>query len=113
LNDKSPEPWKSIVEKEIPCWLPWRRYFPKKCQSGQNPEGGFYTWVTFPGEIDTEALLPRSIKDVSVAYGAGPAFYYDRSGKEHMRLSYSYVPDSQIEEGVGRLAAFMAENAAS
>jgi 2-aminoadipate transaminase len=89
-----------------------KRYFPKSARWTE-PQGGFYTWVTLPHEVDTEALLPKSIEAVSVAYGAGPAFYYDRSGKEHMRLSYSYVPDSQIEEGVRRLAGFLAENAAS
>ncbi|MCP4579282.1 MAG: PLP-dependent aminotransferase family protein [Deltaproteobacteria bacterium] len=73
------------------------------------PQGGFYTWVTFPKAVDTEALLPRSIKEASVAYGAGPAFYHDRSGKEHMRLCYSYVPDSQIEEGIRRLAGLVSE----
>jgi 2-aminoadipate transaminase len=68
------------------------------------PQGGFYTWVTVPKEIDTEALLPRAIKDASVAYVAGPAFYHNRSGKNHMRLCYSYVPESNIEEGIRRLA---------
>jgi len=83
-------------------------YFPKSAH-WTKPQGGFYTWVTLPKEIDTEALLPRSIEDASVAYGAGPAFYHNRSGKEHMRLCYSYVPDSQIEEGVRRLAHLMSE----
>jgi len=86
-----------------------KRHFPKSAH-WTRPEGGFYTWVTFPEGVDTEALLPKSIEDVSVAYGAGPAFYHDRSGKEYMRLSYSYVPDSQIEEGIQRLAGFLAEN---
>ncbi len=89
-----------------------KQYFPKSAR-WTRPEGGFYTWVTFPDEVDTESLLPKSIETVSVAYGAGPAFYFDRSGKEHMRLSYSYVSDSQIEEGVRRLSAFLAENTAS
>jgi len=71
------------------------------------PQGGFYTWVTLSKGIDTEALLPRAIKDASVAYGAGPAFYHNRSGNEHMRLSYSYVPESQIEEGIGRLGRLL------
>ncbi|UCF81982.1 MAG: PLP-dependent aminotransferase family protein [Desulfobacteraceae bacterium] len=73
------------------------------------PQGGFYTWVTLPKEIDTEALLPRAIEDASVAYVAGPAFYHNRSGKEHMRLCYSYVPESQIEEGVRRLGYLFSE----
>ena len=78
-------------------------YFPQSAY-WTKPQGGFYTWVTLPEEIDTEALLPRAIKDASVAYVAGPAFYHNRSGKEHMRLCYSYVSESQIEEGVRRLA---------
>jgi len=83
-------------------------YFPRSAH-WTKPQGGFYTWVTLPKEIDTEALLPRSIEDASVAYGAGPAFYHNRSGKEHMRLCYSYVSDSQIEEGVRRLAHLVSE----
>ncbi|MCG6879212.1 MAG: PLP-dependent aminotransferase family protein [Deltaproteobacteria bacterium] len=74
------------------------------------PEGGFYTWVTFSDGVDTDSLLPQAIDEVSVAYGAGPAFFYDRGGKEHMRLSYSYVPVSQIEAGIERLAGFLSKN---
>jgi len=84
------------------------KYFPESAH-WTKPQGGFYTWVTLPKEIDTEALLARSIEDASVAYGAGPAFYHDRSGKEHMRLCYSYVPDSQIEEGIRRLAHLVSQ----
>jgi DNA-binding transcriptional MocR family regulator len=62
-----------------------------------------------PKEIDTEALLPRAIADASVAYGAGPSFYHNRSGKEHMRLCYSYVSESQIEEGIRRLGYLLSE----
>jgi 2-aminoadipate transaminase len=72
------------------------------------PQGGFYTWVTVPKEIDTEALLSQAIKDASVAYVAGPAFYHNRSGKNHMRLCYSYVPESNIEEGIRRLSHILA-----
>ncbi len=66
-------------------------------------------WVTFPKEIDTEALLPGSIEEVSVAYGAGPSFYHNRKGKEHMRLCYSYAPESRIAEGIERLARLVSE----
>jgi len=83
-------------------------YFPQGAH-WTKPQGGFYTWVTLPRGIDAEALLPRAIEDASVAYVAGPAFYHNRSGKEHMRLSYSYVPESQIEEGVRRLGHLLSE----
>lgn len=84
------------------------QYFPKRA-TWTKPQGGFYTWVTFPKEIDTEALLPGSIEEISVAYGAGPSFYHNRKGKEHMRLCYSYVPESRIEEGIERLARLVSE----
>ena len=84
-------------------------HFPKSAH-WTRPQGGFYTWVTLPEHVDTEALLPRSIEEISVAYGAGPSFYHNRSGKEHMRLCYSYVPDAQIEEGIRRLAHFIPES---
>ena len=82
------------------------KYFPQNA-NWTIPEGGFYTWVTFPEGVDTDRLLPRAIDEVSVAYGAGPAFFYDRSGKENMRLSYSYVSVQEIEEGIKRLADFL------
>jgi len=44
-----------------------------------------------------------------VAYAAGPAFYHNRTGKEHMRLCYSYVPESQIEEGIRRLGRLLSQ----
>jgi len=78
-------------------------HFPQSA-NWTKPQGGFYTWVTVPKEIDTEALLSQAIKDASVAYVAGPAFYHNRSGKNHMRLCYSYVPESNIEEGIRRLS---------
>lgn len=83
-------------------------YFPKNV-TWTKSQGGFYTWVTFPKEIDTEALLPRTIDEISVAFGAGPSFYHNRKGQEHMRLCYSYVSESRIEEGIQRLARFVSE----
>jgi len=83
-------------------------YFPKSAH-WTKPQGGFYTWLTFPKGIDTEALLPRAIGEASVAYAAGPAFYHNRTGKEHMRLCYSYVPESEIDEGIRRLGHLLSE----
>jgi 2-aminoadipate transaminase len=82
------------------------KHFPQSARCTK-PQGGFYTWVTLPGDMDSEALLPRAVEEASVAYAAGPAFYHNRTGKEHMRLCYSYVPESQIEEGIRRLGRLL------
>ncbi|MFQ5629439.1 MAG: PLP-dependent aminotransferase family protein [bacterium] len=77
-------------------------YFPQNTQ-WTKPKGGFYTWVILPEVIDTEKLLEIAIEKESVAYVPGPAFYHNRSGKNRLRLCYSYVSESVIEEGVQRL----------
>ncbi|MBW1783326.1 MAG: PLP-dependent aminotransferase family protein [Deltaproteobacteria bacterium] len=82
------------------------KYFPRSAR-WTKPEGGFYTWVTLAEGVDTEALLPTAIEEAAVAYGAGPSFYHHRGGKEHMRLSYSYVSESRIEEGIRRLGRLL------
>jgi len=84
------------------------RYFPANAR-WTRPQGGFYSWVTLPEGFDTEALLPRAIEEVSVAYAPGPAFYHNRTGKEHMRLCYSYVSVTEIEEGIRRLGQLLSE----
>jgi 2-aminoadipate transaminase len=88
----------TALEKNFPQSAHWTK-----------PQGGFYTWVTLPRDMDTEALLPKAIEEASVAYAAGPAFYHNRTGKEHMRLCYSYVPESQIEEGIRRLGRLLSQ----
>ncbi len=69
-----------------------------------NPEGGFYTWVTLPPDIDTAQLLPRCIEEARVAYVAGIAFYTGEGGNNQMRLCYSQPGLDDIARGIPRLA---------
>ncbi|HVE98051.1 MAG TPA: PLP-dependent aminotransferase family protein [Mycobacteriales bacterium] len=72
------------------------------------PAGGFYTWVTLPGDLDASEMLPRAIAH-RVAYVPGSAFYADGSGRSALRLSYCYPEPERIREGVRRLAAVIEE----
>jgi 2-aminoadipate transaminase len=67
------------------------------------PQGGFYTWATVAGDVDTVELLPKAVRDLKVAYVAGPSFYADRSGKNKLRVCFSLVRPHEIPEGVRRL----------
>ncbi len=73
-----------------------------------HPTGGFYVWVTLPGELDAKVLLPRAIT-ARVAFVPGTAFYADGSGRNHLRLSYCYPEPDRIREGVRRLATVLEE----
>jgi DNA-binding transcriptional MocR family regulator len=72
------------------------------------PDGGFYTWLTLPGDLDAKAMLPRAVK-ARVAYVSGTAFFADGGGARHMRLSYCFPTPDRIREGVRRLAGVIEE----
>ena len=73
-----------------------------------HPSGGFYVWVTLPGELDAKVLLPRAVT-ARVAFVPGTAFFADGSGRNHMRLSYCYPEPDRIREGVRRLGTVLEE----
>ena len=73
-----------------------------------HPTGGFYVWVTLPGELDSKVLLPRAVT-ARVAFVPGTAFYADGSGRQSLRLSYCYPEPDRIREGVRRLATVLEE----
>ena len=73
-----------------------------------SPTGGFYVWVTLPGELDAKVLLPRAVT-ARVAFVPGTAFFADGTGSSHLRLSYCYPEPDRIREGVRRLATVLEE----
>ena len=73
-----------------------------------HPEGGLFLWVYLPEHLDAEKLLIRAVEK-KVAYVIGSAFHFDRSGKNTMRLNFSYPSEEQIDEGIKRLAGVIKE----
>lgn len=70
-----------------------------------DPDGGFFLWVTFAGElagIDTEQLFPEALAE-GVAYIPGPAFTVDASMRNALRLCFATSSPERIAEGVSRL----------
>jgi len=71
--------------------------------SWTRPEGGMFLWIKLPEYMDAFELLKDAVEQ-KVAYVHGTSFYYDGSGKNEMRLNYSYPTESQIEQGIERLS---------
>ena len=75
----------------------------------EQPEGGFSIWLESTLRVDEAQLL-----DVAIAHGvsfdAGSGFRAQRSRSSglSLRLSFSCVPEQQIEEGTRRLAGALA-----
>jgi 2-aminoadipate transaminase len=64
--------------------------------------GGFFSWLHLPG-VRTEALQ-LAARDVGVAFVPGSPFFAEHVQHDHLRLAYSRASESEIEEGVARLA---------
>ena len=80
------------LEKYMPEGVTWTK-----------PEGGLFLWVRLPEYISADEMFEDAIKE-NVAYVIGSAFHVDGSGKNTMRLNFSYPTLYEIEEGIKRLA---------
>ncbi len=103
-------PWQSYLEKQTALYKERRdimlksleKFFPSDAR-WTKPEGGLFLWVTLPKFINTAELLAKSINEAKVAYVPGEAFFADGSGKNCMRLNFSYPNKEQVAEGIKRL----------
>ncbi|MCH4895390.1 PLP-dependent aminotransferase family protein [Marinilabiliaceae bacterium JC040] len=73
-----------------------------------NPEGGLFLFLNLPEGLDAEELFHIAIKK-NVAFVLGSVFHCDGSGKNTMRLNFSYVSKEDNVEGVKRLAQSIQE----
>jgi 2-aminoadipate transaminase len=69
------------------------------------PHGGFVSWLTLPS-VDTTELAQRAVER-SVGIVPGSLFFPDGRGADSVRLSFSLVDESQVDEGIARLAALL------
>lgn len=83
----------AALERSMPEGASWTR-----------PQGGFFSWLTVPGDA---AELARRAADAGVAVVPGALFFPDGRGEANVRLSYSMVADELIDVGVERLAALV------
>jgi (S)-3,5-dihydroxyphenylglycine transaminase len=76
-----------------------------------SPSGGFFLNVQVSFDAD-EAALTRAARNFGVIWTPMRYFYPSGGGHRTMRLSTSYLAPAEIDEGVARLAAFIAAETA-
>ncbi len=84
-----------------------RETFPNEV-SFTEPEGGLFTWLTFPVGFDAtnfmkETLLPKG----KVAYVPGATFFPVLQEPNHARVNFSGVEDDRIVEGISRIGKLL------
>ena len=82
----------SLLEEHMPSGVHWTR-----------PEGGLFLFLTLPEGFDAVAFYDKALT-AGVAYVAGEFFYPDRSGKNTMRLNFSFMAPERMTEGLKLLA---------
>src|SRR5690625_3916768 len=65
------------------------------------PLGGYFMWVTFPDDVDTDKLATKC-SDLGLAVVQGSNFMLDKA-RNSLRLAFSAVGEDHIVEGVERL----------
>lgn len=85
-----------LLEKHMPAGVRWT-----------HPEGGLFLFLTMPEGFDAVKFYDKAL-DAGVAYVAGEFFHPDRSGKNTMRLNFSFMTPERISEGIRLLADLLA-----
>jgi (S)-3,5-dihydroxyphenylglycine transaminase len=85
------------------------RHLPDAAELGiswTRPTGGFFLVVDAPIVLD-HAALAACATEYGVLWTPMSDFYPDGGGSRSLRLSYSYLTQTQIDEGATRLARFL------
>ena len=67
-----------------------------------HPSGGYYFWLTFPEEFDSDRLFTLAEK-AGVSYRPGNAFSESGRFSRQIRLAYTLFEVEQLQEGISRL----------
>jgi len=81
----------AALEKYMPAGATW-----------SVPTGGFFVWLTLPEGVDSGPMLAQA-REMGIEYLPGTACFFDHTGANHIRLSFSFARDEVIDEGIRRL----------
>ena len=85
----------SLLEEHMPQGVRWT-----------HPEGGLFLFLNMPEGFDAVKFYDKAL-DAGVAYVAGEFFHPDGSGKNTMRLNFSFMSEEKMREGVKILAELL------
>ena len=85
----------SLLEEYMPEGVSWT-----------HPEGGLFLFLTMPEGFDSVKFYDTAL-EAGVAYVAGEFFHPDRSGKNTMRLNFSFMSPERMKEGLILLAELL------
>ena len=85
----------SLLQEYMPDGVRWT-----------HPEGGLFLFLTMPDGFEAVKFYDKAL-DAGVAYVAGEFFHPDGSGKNTMRMNFSFMTKERMTEGVRLLAGLL------
>jgi 2-aminoadipate transaminase len=85
----------AALERAMPSGVRWT-----------TPHGGFFSWLTLPEGVDAADLARRAVER-GVGIVPGTPFFPDGRGGDNVRLAFSLVDESLIDDGIERLASLL------
>jgi DNA-binding transcriptional MocR family regulator len=77
------------------------------------PQGGLFFWLTLKQPLDTRTLLNAALVN-DVAFMPGEPFFPEPDSHHgHLRLNFSHIDPTRLEEGLKRLAAVVRQGQAA
>ncbi len=86
-----------LLDENMPAGVSWTR-----------PQGGLFLFLTLPEGFDSVAFYDRAL-DAGVAYVAGSFFHTDGSGRNTMRMNFSFMSQEKIRDGIILLGKLLTE----
>jgi len=72
------------------------------------PDGGLFTWLTFPTGFDAAAFMAeRLLPEAKVAFVPGATFFPVHQQPQHARMSFSGVADDRLVQGVTAIGTLL------
>lgn len=84
-----------------------RRWFADLAE-WREPQGGFYIWLRLRRSVSMRTLFSRALAEGILL---NPGYIYDGTDHCHLRLSYAYADEQQMERALHRLSRLIREMA--
>jgi 2-aminoadipate transaminase len=74
------------------------------------PDGGLFTWLSFPEGFDTaKFMIEHTLPQAKVVYVPGAAFFALGPETNHARFNFSALPEAQLTAGMERLGKLLCQ----
>ncbi len=97
--DKHIEGIRELYKKRCELALNTMEHEFPECVEFNKPDGGLFTWIKLPENIDAKELLDRCLER-NVAFVPGGSFFPNGGHENYFRINYSNMPEERIVEGI-------------